>query len=467
MTNKILFLSTIVLFFIKLLSIYYTNFNLFGDEAQYWLWSKDLDFGYYSKPPLLSWFIWFFTSVLGDSFFSLKLIPSIVYLLVAFVVYDLCRNINLNKKDAICASLLFLLMPAVSFSSFILSTDIFLLLFWSLSLGLLFKIKKSPNILNFFFLGIVVGLGFLSKYAMIYFVLCLIVYIFFDAKFRTLIKENYLKLAVTIICMLIIIFPNIYWNFSNGWVTLEHTSDNANFKNIEIDLLRGAYFLIIQALMVGPFLFLAAVLNYRLIEIDHDKKILLFFSLPIFIIVLIEAVIVRANANWAAPALISFFLFLYISIANIKTIYFKLNIFFNITFCVIFFSLIGISYKSIIFDRISGMTNYSNYVLNQGNKSNINKYVVSDRLLFASLSYELRNYDIGFYMPHKKNDKITNHFKISSPLKKDIKENFIFIGYPEEIKYLENSFTINKVDFAIEKNIGDNFVFEVYEVVFN
>ena len=89
-----------------------------------------------------------------------------------------------------------------------------------------------------------VGLGFLSKYAMIYFVLCLIVYIFFDAKFRTLIKENYLKLAVTIICMLIIIFPNIYWNFSNGWVTLEHTSDNANFKNIEIDLLRGAYFLI-------------------------------------------------------------------------------------------------------------------------------------------------------------------------------------------------------------------------------
>ena len=28
----------------------YTNFDLFGDEAQYWVWSKDLNLGYYSNP---------------------------------------------------------------------------------------------------------------------------------------------------------------------------------------------------------------------------------------------------------------------------------------------------------------------------------------------------------------------------------------------------------------------------------
>ena len=42
---------------IKLIAIYLTNFDLFGDEAQYWVWSKNVDFGYYSKPPLLAWII--------------------------------------------------------------------------------------------------------------------------------------------------------------------------------------------------------------------------------------------------------------------------------------------------------------------------------------------------------------------------------------------------------------------------
>ena len=36
------------------------------DEAQYWGWSKDLAFGYYSKPPLLAWAIAAVTGVCGD-----------------------------------------------------------------------------------------------------------------------------------------------------------------------------------------------------------------------------------------------------------------------------------------------------------------------------------------------------------------------------------------------------------------
>src|SRR4051794_6724481 len=31
--------------------------NLYPDEAQYWLWSRHLAFGYFSKPPLLPWII--------------------------------------------------------------------------------------------------------------------------------------------------------------------------------------------------------------------------------------------------------------------------------------------------------------------------------------------------------------------------------------------------------------------------
>ncbi|MCA9266971.1 MAG: hypothetical protein KDA41_00795, partial [Planctomycetales bacterium] len=36
------------------------------DEAQYWIWSRALDFGYYSKPPMIAWLIGATTSLCGD-----------------------------------------------------------------------------------------------------------------------------------------------------------------------------------------------------------------------------------------------------------------------------------------------------------------------------------------------------------------------------------------------------------------
>ena len=307
MSNRILFSLVIILFFVKTISIYFTNFNMFGDEAQYWLWSKNFELGYFSKPPLLSWAIGIYSAVFGDSFFSLKLIPVFAYFLIALSVYSLSKNIGLEKYEALSCSLFFLLMPAVSFSSFIISTDIFLLLFWTLSLNQLLKITHKPKIKNFVFLGIYIGLAFISKYAAIYFLVCLLVYILIDKKFRNLFFENYLNFLLSFIFILIILTPNIIWNLNNEWVTLQHTSDNANLKNIKIDLLRGLEFLGIQILMLGPFIFLGSLIKIKNLEFNRNKKVLLVFSLPIFFIVFFEAVIVRANANWAAPALISFF----------------------------------------------------------------------------------------------------------------------------------------------------------------
>ena len=141
MLNKILLPSFIFLLLLKIGALNFTTFNLFGDEAQYWLWSKDIDFGYFSKPPFLSWIIRVYTEILGSSFVSLKLLPSFVYLLISWSIYNLLINAGLNKKDSFAGCLIFLFIPAVSFSSFIISTDLFLLLFWTLSLNELVKIN--------------------------------------------------------------------------------------------------------------------------------------------------------------------------------------------------------------------------------------------------------------------------------------------------------------------------------------
>tara|TARA_B100002052_G_C15870607_1_gene594513 strand:- start:973 stop:2364 length:1392 start_codon:yes stop_codon:yes gene_type:complete len=463
MVNKILFPLFVILLVLKIYAISLTNFNLFGDEAQYWVWSKNLNFGYFSKPPFLAWIIRAYTELFNDTFVFLKLLPSIAYLFTAWSIYSLCKNIDLNKKEALSCALIFLFIPAVSFSSFIISTDIFLLLFWTLSLNQIIKVTKITNIKNFILLGIFVGLAMLSKYAAVYFIICLIVYILVDNNFRKFFKRYYVGFILSLVCAFLIILPNIIWNLNNSWVTFQHTSDNANFNNINISFYRSLEFLVIQIFMVGPFLFLGFIIDYKNWNFRKNQKILLVFSLPIFLIVFVEAFLVRANANWAAPALISFFVFLYICVKNI--ILKRLNILFNFIFCAVLFILIGTNHELRLFDRINGQDDFAKYIYSQTSKSDITNVVISDRLLFASMKYQLRKKGLNFHMPHKSGTRITNHFKISSSLKKEMGENFILIGNPNEINYLQKNYDLRKLNKLKYKFINNEVL--VYEVLFN
>ena len=181
---------------LKIFAVYLTTFSLFGDEAQYWLWSKDLDFGYLSKPPLIAWVISLYTSVFGDSFESLKLFSIFFYFFTSFVIYRFCRLLDLQKSLALICTISFLIMPAVSVSSFLLTTDILLLFFWTVSMCVLINIKKNPSTGNFLIFGIVLGLAFLAKYAAIYFFISLVVLFLLDNNLRNIFSSNKSKLVL-------------------------------------------------------------------------------------------------------------------------------------------------------------------------------------------------------------------------------------------------------------------------------
>ena len=218
--------------------------------------------------------------------------------------------------------------------------------------------------------------------------------------------------------------------------------------------------MLIQVLMLGPFMVLGGIFGFN--KWNYIQKIFLIFSMPIILIVLVEAIIVRANANWAAPALISLFALLYIRINNS---FLKIaNYMFNFIVCLILFVMIGMSYPSKIFDRISGINDYALKIYSGSSDGVVKNIVVSDRLLFSSLNFELRDKDINFYMPHKEGSEITNHFKIVSPLNKNINENFTLIGSPSDINYLEKEYKILKINSPDQKFTKRKL--DVYEVVF-
>ena len=440
----LLFAFCFVFLLIKIYSIYTTNFNLFGDEAQYWLWSKNLDYGYFSKPPLTSWLLFVFCKIFGNSVFVIKIVSVLIYCLSSFIVFLLGKEIFRNNNIAILAAVSFYLLPSVSVSSFILSTDVLLIFFWLLSMLQIYRIRRDTNILNFIVLGIFVGLAFLSKYAALYFILCLMILIFFDREMRLIFLKKYYFL-VFLITLTLVAMPNLLWNLKNGWVTFVHLSENADLGRAGINFVHGFEFIISQVLMIGPILVLSFFFLFKKTYVnDFNTKLLLIFSLPVFLIVLIESFLVRANANWAAVSLVSFMLFFfYCLIKNYKNILF-LNNSLNLIFGVCFFILIANSSNLEPFKRIIGINEFSKSLSSISNQK-ISNLVVEDRMLFSSLSYEYRDLDFKIMTPFSGVGRIKNHFQISSPLPSKFNNSFIYLGDLNKIKYLKNSYKYTKL----------------------
>ena len=207
MIVKSFIFSVLFLTALKIYAVFTTTFGLFGDEAQYWLWSQDLDFGYLSKPPLIAWIVRLYTSFFGDSFEALKLFPIIFYFFTSIAIYGFCRRLELQKSTSLICAFSFLIMPAVSISSCLISTDVILLLFWILSMCALIDIRQDPSLKNFLLFGIMLGLSFLAKYAAIYFFISLVVLLFFDIRLRNVLYSNKSKFIICLITVFVVILP--------------------------------------------------------------------------------------------------------------------------------------------------------------------------------------------------------------------------------------------------------------------
>ena len=457
------FFLCVFLLLIKITSIRFSNLDLFGDEAQYWLWSQKLDFGYFSKPPLLSWIIWLVCTIFGSSFFVLKMIPVFLYCLTSVVIFFISKKLLNNFELAFWTSITFFLMPGVSVSSFLVSTDILLILFWSLSLLQLLNIRENPSNLNFILLGIFVGLAFLAKYAAIYFIICMF-FLFFEKEMKQIFLKHYVGLLYFSLTAFMVVAPNILWNIDNGWITLKHISQNADLSRASFNIFESLKFVGSQIIMVGPLIVLFFVYNYKnRLNNSFDFRFLAIFSLPIFLIVFVESLLVRANANWAAVALVGFLIMFVHVVFKLNKNIIVINNLINIVFGIIFFLLVATTYSNGPFRKISGIKFFAEYLVAQSDKK-IENLVIADRMLFSNLSYIFYKEPVKIYTPFTPDEKINNHFQITNPLPAHFNKNFIFLGDINQIKYLKNKYTFSHVETKAVRFRSEPI--KIYEIIF-
>ena len=296
------FLFALLILLIRVISLWFNNSDLFFDEAQYWVWGKEPAFGYFSKPPLLAAIIGVFTSVCGDSEFCVRL-PSPVFHTATAVFVFLAAKRLFDVKVGYVAGLNWLLLPAVSLSSTLISTDVPLLLCWSIALYGFVRFQEDQALKWALLIAAAFGLGLNAKYAMAYFLLCAILYGILVGDGRKVLKAPLFWLAIGLgICALV---PNIIWNFQNSFTTVTHTGENIGWGGGFPHLDRLAEFAGSQFGVVGPVLFaiyLIALFRFSREGASREQKLLVWFSLPVLLLICVQAVMAKAYANWAATA---------------------------------------------------------------------------------------------------------------------------------------------------------------------
>lgn len=292
---------------IRVFCIHASPLNLGPDEAQYWRWGQDLALGYYSKPPLIAWVIGLVTGVFGDAEWAVRLPAPFLHTGAAAALYFLARQIYSPRIGAY-AALIYAVMPGVVLSSGLMTTDGLLLPLWSLGLLALWQLRAgSRSWMSAIALGLAIGLGFLAKYAMIYFLLGTALVILFDPQTRKALASRYGLLAGLI--GLLIVSPHLAWSAGSGFETLEHTADNANWGGRLFHPDHAIKFAVDQMGIFGPVgftvLIFAIATNFfgrKKAALASPTAWLICFCLPALMIILFQAVLSRAHANWAATA---------------------------------------------------------------------------------------------------------------------------------------------------------------------
>lgn len=277
------------------------------DEAQYWLWSRTLDWGYFSKPPLIAWITAGAAGLCGDGEACLRAPSTLAWGATALIVFAIGRALY-DLKAAVFAGLSALLAPGAAFSSRIVSTDAPLLTLWSVAILAVVRLRAGGGWGWAALLGLTVGFGVLAKYAMLYFVACAALAMLIDRPTRTALLSWKGALAGALAAA--ITAPNVIWNLGNGLTTARHTVGNAANDGVTPGLVEPLVFLAAQFALAGPVLFagwLVAVVAAGRGEATAQDRLLLAFSLPVLGVVTVLAGVSEANANWAAPALIAAF----------------------------------------------------------------------------------------------------------------------------------------------------------------
>ncbi|MEL6218467.1 MAG: glycosyltransferase family 39 protein [Pseudomonadota bacterium] len=273
------------------------------DEAQYWAYGLELDWGYFSKPPGVGALIRMATEGFGDTLFALRLPSPLAHAGIAALIYLTAARIW-DGRTGFWAAAGYSLAPGVGLSALIVSTDPPMMLGWALALYAMVRAGEDEAWRGWWVvLGAAIGFAFLAKYTALAFFAGALGYGLFSARGRDM-----LGVVTAGAAALAVMTPNLLWNAENGFATVAHVAEDADPGRGYGNPIGFLEFLGAQFGVIGPVFFLAilaALATWRGWREDWGMRLMAWQTVGLLLPIAVLAFATRAQPNWAAPAYVA------------------------------------------------------------------------------------------------------------------------------------------------------------------
>ncbi len=294
----------------------YAGVGLMPDEAQYWTWSRDLDFGYYSKPPGIAWqialsthFFSFLSLDIAIRFFSCMIIPFIC----AWILVKILILITENKALSYFSGSLYLISPLGFMGSLFATTDSMMMVSCFTALFFLLKLSLEESEVKQFQNGLYaaswIAIGALWKWV-IYLILPLVLYEYVKK------SKNFYQTLLIFSVSLIGLIPAFYWNWGHNWVTYKHVQASITGPlQTSITPKQPIEFLLASTGLISWGFFLIGMYGLLDYKKYHDRFTPILKKLVIYLVatwsgLFLYSWITPLQGNWALIISPIFFIFL-------------------------------------------------------------------------------------------------------------------------------------------------------------
>jgi len=306
MKHRSLYILILVSAVCKLIIAGITELN--NDEVYYWTYTQQLQWSYFDHPPGIALLLKFFTiNLFFENEIMLRLGPIVCGAVSTWLIYLIGRKIR-NNHTGFIAALLFSASPYCNIiAGLLVIPDAPQLVFWLWSVLLMVEITscylddRTYNI-KLLLLGVTIGLCILCKIHGIFLWVGFLLYAMLFQRKIFINRYLYFSLSITV-CLL---FPILYWNYSNDFITYKYQGSRIGIGSIQWDSFFRELFG--EIIYNSPIIFVlfvstcvAMLQRKRFVALAYQRLLLLIFF-PLVIIVLLISLFRDTLPHWTGPA---------------------------------------------------------------------------------------------------------------------------------------------------------------------
>ena len=196
--------------------VYAGSVEMMPEETYYWNYSRHLDFGYLDHPPMVAWLIRAATAMFGQTEFGVRAGALLCGAITSIFVYKLTRNL-FGAATALAALLLVQALPFFFLSGLLMTPDAPLAAAWAASLYFLERALIGNRSRAWWFAGVSIGVGMISKYSIALLGLVAVAFMAWDRQSRRWWARS--GPYVGALLALAVFSPVIVWNAQHEWAS--------------------------------------------------------------------------------------------------------------------------------------------------------------------------------------------------------------------------------------------------------